>query len=172
MSTQTLRLVAIETPVVVRRCPGCDVQRKFRSSERFRVNAQKKKLDVWLIYRCEVCSATYNATVIERANPRTICPERLHRFHTNDPETAREVAFEHPQAEPVQYRMEGQLELVAGMVQLELRGPIDVRLDRLLAHALGVSRSMAAQWVDDRRALRKRAKDGQRIELRSPPSAS
>ena len=60
----------------------------FISSGRFRVNAQKKSLDVWLIFKCSVCDSTWNMTVLARVNPRSISPDVLRGFHDNDPDLA------------------------------------------------------------------------------------
>ena len=44
-------------------------RRPFISSDRFRVNANKQRLDVWLIYRCGCCEQPWNLAVHERARP-------------------------------------------------------------------------------------------------------
>jgi len=56
------------------------------------VNAQKKNLDVWLIYRCSLCDTTWNLAVLSRVNPLSISPETLHGFHDNDPALAMQLA--------------------------------------------------------------------------------
>jgi len=56
------------------------------------VNAQKKTLDVWLIYRCSVCGATWNLTVLSRVAPRSLPPELLRGFQDNDPDLAARYA--------------------------------------------------------------------------------
>ena len=40
---------------VIHRCGGCGKKMPFVSTRRFRVNANKNKLDVWLIYQCRRC---------------------------------------------------------------------------------------------------------------------
>jgi hypothetical protein len=80
---------------VVKRCPGCDAKRIFRSSGAFRVNAQKKTLDVWHIYKCEKCDYTWNIDVIERSNRRNIEPNLYNRFLQNDPDEARRLTFDY-----------------------------------------------------------------------------
>ena len=56
------------------------------------MNAQKKSLDVWLIYKCPVCGATWNLTVLSRVAPRLIPPELLQGFYDNDPDLAARYA--------------------------------------------------------------------------------
>ena len=40
---------------VYHRCGGCGKKREFVNSGKFRVNANGKNVDVWLIYRCSKC---------------------------------------------------------------------------------------------------------------------
>jgi len=57
------------------------------------MNAQKKNIDVWLIYRCIKCDNTYNMTIISRASPESINKELFHRFQENNRELAWQYAF-------------------------------------------------------------------------------
>ena len=74
-------------------CKHCKRKQPFICSGRFRVNAQKKSLDVWLIYKCLICGATWNLTVLSRVNPRAIPLELLQGFQDNDPELAARYAL-------------------------------------------------------------------------------
>nr|WP_175428925.1 DUF1062 domain-containing protein [Azospirillum argentinense] len=78
---------------IVKRCPGCDAKRSFVSSGAFRVNAQKKSIDVWHIYKCEQCSFTWNIEIISRTNRSSIDPVMYDRFLRNDPEESRRQEF-------------------------------------------------------------------------------
>ncbi|MEV5550638.1 DUF1062 domain-containing protein [Streptomyces sp. NPDC052309] len=71
-------------PLVRRRCHACTSGR-FRASGKFRVNANHKLLDVWLLVLCTSCGATAKLTVLERMNVRCVRPELLDRLHDNDP---------------------------------------------------------------------------------------
>ncbi|MER6120819.1 DUF1062 domain-containing protein [Streptomyces sp. NPDC001743] len=77
-------------PLVVRRCHACSSER-FRADGRFRVNANHKLLDVWLLALCAACGETTKLTVLERAHVRSVRPEVLDLFHHNDPGLAAEV---------------------------------------------------------------------------------
>ncbi len=57
---------------VIRNCSGCGKKTHFINTERFRVNANGNKIDVWLIYQCENCKHTCNLTVYERQKPSSI----------------------------------------------------------------------------------------------------
>jgi hypothetical protein len=71
-------------PLVLRRCHACASER-FRASGKFRVNANHKLIDAWLLALCTACGETAKLTVLERMNVRSIRPELLDRLHANDP---------------------------------------------------------------------------------------
>jgi hypothetical protein len=73
----------IGLPLIRRRCLNCPSTR-YRAHGRFRVNANHKLLDVWLLALCVVCEQTIKLTVMERTNVRAIDPETLTKFHEND----------------------------------------------------------------------------------------
>ncbi|MGI5500281.1 DUF1062 domain-containing protein [Lentzea sp. CA-135723] len=70
-------------PAVRRRCHVCSSDR-FRPSGKFRVNANHKVLDAWLLVLCEDCGDTAKLTIFERAHVRTVRPALLERLHVND----------------------------------------------------------------------------------------
>lgn len=71
-------------PPVIRYCKKCGEKKCYHSSGLFRVNAQKKSLTIWLIYKCEVCDTTWNMTILSRVNPQSMNPALLERYHAND----------------------------------------------------------------------------------------
>ncbi len=73
---------------VIRNCSGCGKKTHFINTERFRVNANGNKIDVWLIYQCENCKHTCNLTVYERQKPSSIPQEEYQAFLRNDEEMA------------------------------------------------------------------------------------
>lgn len=164
------------TPRVHLSCPRCGQERAFASSDRFRVNAHKRRLDVWLVYRCEQCDERWNRPVLERASPGAIGVDALERFHQNDRDTAWRIAFDRVDlgrrgiaadfATPV--RVE-RATPATDIVELRLRHPCRVRLDRLLAVELALSRSAvharAGALGVDARALRRPVRDGQTLRL-------
>ncbi len=80
------------TPLLKKKCSHCDSTR-FYCSEKFRTNAQKKNIDVWLIYRCVKCSSTYNMTIISRTGTESIGTELYEKLMSNDRKTAWKYAF-------------------------------------------------------------------------------
>ncbi|WP_069885406.1 DUF1062 domain-containing protein [Streptomyces luteocolor] len=77
-------------PTVVRRCHACASER-FRANGRFRVNANHKLLDAWVLVLCASCGDTAKLTVFERTNVRSVRPDLLDRMHDNDPSLAAEL---------------------------------------------------------------------------------
>ena len=67
------------------------------NSGKFRVNANGKSVDVWLIYRCKKCKHSWNLTIYERTKPGKIPTELFETFMENDDETAfafgRDIGF-------------------------------------------------------------------------------
>lgn len=171
----TWRIVPLHTPRVLRACPRCGGPRAFASSDRFRVNASGRRLDVWLVYRCTGCDFTWNLAVVERATPETIGPAALAAYHRNDPALAWACAFDAAllrragaradAAVPVSVER-GVLPAGPAVVRLALPFPLRLRLDRLLARELGTPRSGLAAVVDEPSALRRPVFDGQRVGLK------
>ncbi|MFE3033875.1 DUF1062 domain-containing protein [Streptomyces canus] len=77
-------------PLVLRRCHTCASDR-FRADGKFRVNANHKLLDIWLLVLCTACGETAKLTVLERTPVRSVRPELLDRAHHNDPALAAEL---------------------------------------------------------------------------------
>ncbi|MBB5801633.1 hypothetical protein F4560_001401 [Saccharothrix ecbatanensis] len=77
-------VVPTSLPLVRRRCHACGSER-FRASGKFRVNANHKLLDAWLLVLCNACEDTVKLTLLERVNVRSVRPELLDRLHANDP---------------------------------------------------------------------------------------
>ncbi|MCZ4124609.1 DUF1062 domain-containing protein [Streptomyces sp. H39-S7] len=77
-------------PLVLRRCHACGSDR-FRTSGKFRVNANHKLIDAWLLALCTACGETAKLTVLERIHVRSVRPELLDRLHDNDPGLAAEL---------------------------------------------------------------------------------
>ncbi|MEM9487490.1 MAG: DUF1062 domain-containing protein [Myxococcota bacterium] len=109
-------IIPLSTPRVWRRCRGCGDTRAFASSDRFRINANQRRLDVWLIYRCVHCEATWNREIFARVSPEAIERDLYGRLLGNDRSTAWRCAFD-----------------VAGLRARGLRvdNAVDFRVDRI-----------------------------------------
>jgi len=73
---------------VYHRCGGCGRKRQFINTGRFRVNANGKNVDVWLIYQCIKCKHSWNLTIYERKKPGKIPADEYMRLLENDEELA------------------------------------------------------------------------------------
>jgi hypothetical protein len=144
-------------PKVWRYCVRCREASAFVCSEKFRVNAQKKTIDVWLIYRCGACDATWNFQVIERSPVNALRGAQFQAFLENEREAALRFAFDIPALRRQVDRVgscseiavarsrisafDAGLEANGDVLRIELERPCEVRLDRLLAAELSISRS-------------------------------
>jgi hypothetical protein len=81
---KTWAVVPTCLPLVRRRCHVCASER-FRASGKFRVNANHKLIDAWLLARCTGCGETAKITVLERMTVRSVRAELLDKLHDNDP---------------------------------------------------------------------------------------
>lgn len=73
---------------IIHKCGRCGKKMTFVSTRRFRVNANKNKLDVWLIYQCQKCKHTLNIPIYERVSPQKIPGELYEGFLANDEKLA------------------------------------------------------------------------------------
>ena len=91
-TTFTWEIKVKNTPLLIKKCSHCESDR-FYCSDKFRMNAQKKNIDVWLIYRCVKCDNTCNMTLLSRTKPDLIDKKLFHSFSMNDREVAWQYAF-------------------------------------------------------------------------------
>lgn len=91
-TTFTWEIKVKNTPLLIKNCSHCESDR-FYCSDKFRMNAQKKNIDVWLIYRCVKCDNTCNITLLSRTKPDLIDKKLFHSFSMNDREVAWQYAF-------------------------------------------------------------------------------
>jgi hypothetical protein len=173
---------AAAPPAALRQCPRCDQRARFVSSGLFRVNASGRRIDVWLIYRCQRCDFTWNRTVEERRSVSEL-GTRLALYERNDPGLAREVACDVAGLAREGVPFEAAPPLVqrptlaadpALAITFAVEPGCAMRLDRLLAQELGVSRGALEEGaatglvVVERRgaqALRRPVRDGLRVRI-------
>jgi hypothetical protein len=68
-----------------RHCQRCGGPQRFHCADRFRVNANGKRIDVWLLFHCDRCGGTARLPVLERVPVARIPSSRLLAFEANDP---------------------------------------------------------------------------------------
>lgn len=86
-------IIPKDSYAIIRGCAKCGSKSKFINTNKFRVNANGNKIDIWLIYQCEKCRHTLNLTVLERVSPNEI-GENYKRFLANDIELSREYGVD------------------------------------------------------------------------------
>ena len=186
----TWRVTPRACPRVWRNCRQCGAQTPFCCSMKFRTNAQKKRIDVWLIYRCEFCSETWNLPIFERVTIGDIPPERFQSIARNDLALAQFYAFDAPRLARHGERVEQGADArcrVAGagcgsrcgprrsnsLIRLAL--PWRARLDRFLSRQLDIGRDRLRCLHEtgrltllplNRTGLRGSISDNQRIAIR------
>ncbi|MEU8801845.1 DUF1062 domain-containing protein [Spirillospora sp. NPDC048819] len=158
-------------PLLSLRCAHCRAESATTGRGRFRVNANGRRLDVWLLVACVSCDRTSKLTVHERAPVRSIGPAELHGYRVNDPELMASTLLDPLLARRNRFALDWtgawRLETPparlgeAWPVQVEVAfdDPVPVRPERLIAHGLGLSRNQ----------VRRRIKCG--IPLHRPTSA-
>ncbi|WP_405582819.1 DUF1062 domain-containing protein [Streptomyces sp. NBC_01190] len=145
-------------PIVLRRCHACPADR-FRASGKFRVNANHKLIDAWLLALCTGCGETVKLTVLERVNVRSVPPGLLARLHANDPaltaELLQDPALRHRNRVALDWdgawRLDtgGSDDLDQEVIDVSVRfaARIPVRPVRLIAEGFAVSRAEVERLI-------------------------
>ncbi len=156
-------IIPDQLPSVIRRCPKCKEKTEFQNSGKFRVNANGRLLDVWLIYRCSHCDTSWNMTIIERENPENIDKEEYEGFLSNSPQLAASYGsnrdlFIKNKAEIMEIKTGFHIIETPTItpidkescLEIQIKNPSELKLraDVLLAGALEVSRSQIKKWFD------------------------
>lgn len=144
-------------PRVFKYCKKCGRKTAFVCSEKFRVNAQRKALDIWLIYQCEACDTTWNASVYSRISPLSLRSERLEGFCKNEEaliaEYAMDTNFLHRngvEPELPEYSVRGETFLPTEAVELEIKSDyiLPIKVAVLVREKLQLSQAAYNQLVE------------------------
>ncbi len=174
-------------------CSGCGKLNAFRSSDKVRLNANGRKLDAWLIYKCLTCDKTWNRSIFERQNVREIDPRILEALHSNDPQWIWAEAFnmqalrrksqrvdEFPEYDVAKTVVHEAALFKTIEIELQVALPVNMRLNRLLATELKISRTRlqvlsdggTIRMTSDENdvVMRRRIKTGVVISIKLEPS--
>jgi hypothetical protein len=180
-----------EPPQPLLHCKRCGGTRSYKSSDKIRVNANGKRVDAWLIYKCTSCDSTWNRPILERQHVRSIDPLLLASLCANDAKLADRLAFD---AEDLKRWAPQLKEATNAVVAKEVLSgstaqpgelqvlcivpyPIALRLDRLLADELQLSRSRIQALENSgalvtspsaSRVFRKSVRDGMKLLIKLP----
>jgi hypothetical protein len=148
----TYEIIAKETPYIKRNCSKCKTNTKFYCSEKFRVNANQKIVDIWLIYNCTHCEGTWNYPILSRVNINKIDSKLIQKFMNNDKETIWYYAFQinklrklcNDVITEIRYELRKEkLDSRTNEVTIRLccKYNFGLRIDKIIAEILGISRS-------------------------------
>jgi hypothetical protein len=179
-------LVPRNCPRPVFACPTCGDNRPFHPSGKIRLNANGKRLDAWLIYKCDDCDHTWNRPIFERRLAADLPPGDLAALRDSDPAFVRRLAFDlaalrRKTSVIVQVDALDVDKAVTGgdrgatdiEIALAVPYPVGLRLDRLLAAELGLARGRIVALAEAGRltvagggtTLNRPPRDGQSIRL-------
>lgn len=175
-------------PHIRRYCARCKGQQPFLCSGKFRLNANGKALDAWLIYRCDSCELAWNYPIHERRAAKTFAPTELEGLMQNDRALVGRYAgdaggLRAAGAEIVASRearvcatilRPATAESIGMLLSLVVAPSCDIRLDRVIASSLRLPRGDISDLLQraaleirppSAKALKKAAVDGQQIHL-------
>ena len=154
-------------PLLSVRCVDCPARSATTGRGRFRVNANGKLLDVWLLVRCVSCDRTSKLAVHERTPVRSLDPALLEGYHLNDPALVAATLLD-PQFAPrlgltLDWHDAWRLDAPPAPLDEEwptrvavgFEDPVPVRPDRLIAHGLRLSRNEVRRRVKCDLSLRR-----------------
>lgn len=176
------RVEALALPSLLLACARCARTSSFVCTERFRVNANGGRLDVWLLYRCPACDETHKQRVLRRVRVADLSRGVLESYQGDEPALARRCAFASGRGMEVPFRVERPPLPADGVLyaRIEQPEPCAARWDRLLAREFGWSRARVARAaeqgsmrVNGGASLRGAVADGDVLEaaLGAAPSA-
>jgi hypothetical protein len=179
-------------PTIVKACVSCRSTRHHPTGK-FRVNANGKLLDVWMLICCEQCDRTSKIPVHERIHVQALKHERLLMFENNDPTTVRHLTMDATLAGKAAHQLDwsGTWELETDMPFYELERedaaplkvvirfelPAPIRVEKLLTAGFGMSRSAVRGMVDSGRirlpmAIEAKAREDFTFFVTNSPSPS
>lgn len=151
-------------PALVRACVDCSATRHLPTG-RFRVNANGKLLDVWLLVGCHGCGRTSKIPVHERVHVSALDPRRRQGFEDNSTALVRELTTSAALAARHGYALDwtGTWRLETDLpfydpaapdaarseitVRVRFEVPAPIRVERLLQLGLGLSRTQVKRMV-------------------------
>lgn len=156
-------LVPMNLPVIKRGCPKCKEKSNFINTERFRINANKSSIDVWLIFQCEKCKSTLNMSLYERINPRDINKDEYEKLLANDRELIKlygfnmsmysknkvEVDISNISYEINKTILEKNIKGNGNNIILTSKFPLEIRMDKFLSDNLKIPRNKVKSLIEN-----------------------
>lgn len=155
-------IVPKSIPMIKKHCSKCGGDSLFLNTKKFRVNANKSCLDVWLIYQCKECKTSWNMTILERTHPCDIDKDIYNKFLCNDMDLAKEYGFSKFTLSKnrvklydnnIQYEILGEAiditNSINTCINLSCKYPLDIRLDKIISEKLNLSRNRVKQLINE-----------------------
>ena len=148
----------LSLPHILKHCKKCGKKMAFTCSEQFRINAQRKYLDIWLIYKCINCNVTWNATIFSRIYPQSLNGKMLERFYRNDTALVEQYAMDNSflrrhgvEVELPQYSVIGESFSPDETVELEIKSKyfLPIKVSSLIRDTLHISQKEYSQLIVD-----------------------
>lgn len=164
----------ISPPAVLKHCKKCGNSTEYISSECFRVNAQRKSLDIWLIYNCKKCKTSWNMTIFSRVNPQSLNLNLLEKFHSNDKELAMKYAtniemVKHNGGGIIipEYEINGKDFSLDDFIQLQITVPypIPIKVSNVIRKKLNLSKKQYEEMIASERIKSAFGQDLQKCRL-------
>ena len=159
---ETIWLIIPENlPCVIRHCSKCNKKMKFYCSEKFRINSNQQRADIWLIYKCNKCDTTWKLTLMRGIKPRDLSSDMFDKFTNNDTDLAKKYAFNRQLLKQsgceidyknITYHVEG---FNSHKLEIPLRARVnsqyffDLKLSTFLADILGMSVTGIKKYADN-----------------------
>ncbi|MEV0202635.1 DUF1062 domain-containing protein [Nonomuraea sp. NPDC050691] len=145
-------------PLLALRCVACQAGHATTGDGKFRVNANGKLLDVWLLVNCVACGRTGKLTVHDRVPVRSLPADLLAGYSANAPSLVVDTLLDPLIARRNRFALDwdGCWELHAPpvpegpwplQITVTFDDPVPVRPERLIAEGLGISRNEIARRV-------------------------
>ena len=84
LESKKFEIVPMETYKIIKGCSGCGNKSVFHNTNKVRVNANGKEVDVWLVYKCLKCKHTYNISIYSRVRIDVISKLEYCNLQIND----------------------------------------------------------------------------------------
>ncbi len=148
----------LSLPHILKHCKKCGKKMAFACSEQFRINAQRKYLDIWLIYKCLNCNETWNATIFSRIYPQSLNAKLLEKFEKNDKVLVEQYAMDNGFLRRNGVGVELPLYSVIGdsfspdeTVELEIKSKylLPIKVSSLIRDTLHISQKKYSQLIID-----------------------
>jgi hypothetical protein len=150
-------IIPTETYKIIRNCSGCGNKSVYYSTNKIRINANGKQIDVWLIYQCGKCKHTYNLSVYSRINRNELDKSEYEALLKSNQEIVKRYGLDRNILqknaamifdEPSYILKDTGTSIKENTIQFSNLHKIKVRHDKLIAECLKISRSQAKRLIE------------------------